>query len=476
MERRQVQQESVAQFILEHLFYVGSVNHKEITLIFDRSRNKQTIWKALRELELHKLVEVKKGRGREGRKVYLSNAGLTMLQNIDDYYLLYEYLKMAHWNVRDNKSEKESQIKTMMVGTDILCYPRYKPDLLTAARIINTMIVPEDNDITPGYWYSESIQEFSEKFGIGIYYSPAEVRAALKKDIGAEQIYRSRFNGIILTPDRLYILYHVNEGLIKINKPSEMTLIQSLQTLFADYTPYTIQGFPSCITFGSVSVDIGIPTLVTGFKGGMIKNPESLNNINAQEAMNFLKANVKLYSEIFYVPVSETGIEILDNIISTTKEERIEEIKNWFTSSTDYICQDNTYSGICISKNCIVEYLTYAELKKILEIRKGPVPVRIVTIPTLAPGIAQAVGPKAIDFVDLDGNEIITNKYDIYGFRIGQKIEESDASKEIKEAITKAVYCRIPLQLHYLLTKDAETENISIQKKIIQIVDDYYSR
>ena len=474
MERRQqVRQDSVAQYILEHLFHTGSVFHKEIVLIFDRNRHKQTIWKAIRDLEEIKFIEVKKSNSKDGRKISLTAKGFSALQNLDDYYSLYEYLKIPRWSIKDTKGEKESQIKTMIVGTDILCYPRYKPDLFTAAQIINDRVIQEGIKVVAGYWISEEISEFAERFGKGIYYSPAEVRNALKVDIGAEQTYTSRFNGIIITPDKIYILYHVQDGLIKINKPSESTLIDALQTLFYNYPQYLN---PSCITFGTSPFDIAIPTLVTGFKGGVIVNKESLHNLNAQEAMNFLKANSKLFGEIFYIPVNEIGIELLDNIISTTTEERRREIDEWFESMGSYLCQKDTHTGIFIEKQCAVEHIAYTELKKILEIRKSQNSVRIVTNPIFAEGIAQAVGPNAIDFVDFEGKEIITNKYDIYGFKLGHTIVESQEIKEIKEAITQAVFCRIPLQLYYLLETDADKDNISVQKKIIKIIDEYYSQ
>ena len=477
--RRQVQQDSAAQYMLEHLFNTGSVYHKELMLIFGNSRNKQAAWRVLNELETNGLVVIKKGTNKDIRKIHLSNTGLSMLQNIDDYYKLYEHLKVSHWNIKDEKAEKEAQIKTMMVATDILCYPRHKPDLTTTAKIINTKNVPDDSEIVSGYWYSESIQNFGLKFGQGIFYSPAEVRDALRPDIGAEQIYRSRFNGIVVTPDKLYILYHVQDGLMKIDKPSERVLIESLQTLFVNYTPYTKHGKPSSIVFGTAPVKLAIPTLVMGFKDGIIKNPKSLRNIEAQESLNFLKANVNLFGEMFYIPISEAGIPLLEDIVATTKEERKTEALKWFNTTTGYTVQDfDIPIAFAEDKECIVEFVTYIELKKILDIRKKANPCRIVTLPVLAEGISQAVGPNAIDFVDKKNREIATGKYTIYGYKDGEeeknKEEEKDDSGE-KEEVSKSVHFRIPVKMYELLDKDAEKENISVQQKIKMIIEKYYS-
>ena len=102
--RRQVQQDSAAQYMLEHLFNTGSVYHKELMLIFGNSRNKQAAWRVLNELETNGLVVIKKGTNKDIRKIHLSNTGLSMLQNIDDYYKLYEHLKVSHWNIKDEKA------------------------------------------------------------------------------------------------------------------------------------------------------------------------------------------------------------------------------------------------------------------------------------------------------------------------------------------------------------------------------------
>lgn len=464
---------SLAFYILEHLFHVGSMKRLDVSFLYSSMRTADVVRRKLRHLEDSGFIDVTNEDVIDARRISLTSKGEKALYESSEYYNTYKQYKVRAKNPFPEKENKEIEVLTLMAASSIRCYPKEKPQLLDLIKILTTMAV-DPKKKSGRYWYPKDLEEFADRFGDGIYYSPKELRYALKKEIGAEQTYRSRFNGILVLPDRIYVIYHIGDGLIKFITPSEVTLLDSIMSLFGEYPIYRSPNTPSAIAIGNVSMEIGISQLVTGFKKGKIENKDSLENIAAQEAMGFFKANCPLFPEIFYIPYAREGIFYLKELITTTTESREQEAKEWFHRRKGYIYMEGLMeTGIYSEENCKVEYLLYPETKKILMLRNALYPARIITSNYLAVAISKSVGPKAYDFVDLMNIPMTVPRYDIYGYKIDDVVFER--TEEKKETTTINVNSRININLYKMIETDAKENLKSVSKTVRDILAKYYS-
>ena len=464
-----VKKGSATYYILEHLFFSNGLKRKDFQLLLGSVRSTRTIWDSINRLLREGLI---KQMDTKPRRIKLTNKGYNLLADKDKYYErnLEAITEIHHQGSSySQKMEKERDVLTFVAGMDVWCYPKDKPSLAHTIRLLSQDNAEPSVNTKIEYWIPPTIADFTYRLSGGIFYSPREVREVLKKDIGSELIFRSRFNGIMLTSNRLYILYYVNKGLIKWVQTAELALLQTFETLFAAIPQY-VSVPPACIAVGSASMRTGIATLVSGFKNGEIAHRPSRDNYERQYYLNFFTARSNLFSEIYYLPLDQSGLFYGDRILSGSKTTRQDEAHKWLAAHDEYLLMtDHMYMAIN-SEQQPVEYLSVPELKDILSLRESEWPVCIITDLILAEGIAKAIGPKASGFKAIDNNRSLSvTEYDRYGYAITRN-EQPKADKSNSAA--KRIYLKISEEIYEQAKKKSREKNMSTSQYIASLLEE----
>lgn len=524
-----IENDELAQFLLEYLYNVTAASRTDIRVIVGYMRTGAQVTNALDRLRFNLLVEERVIRD---RKVWgITAKGREYLEKKDEYYGTHKefFIPLKSNSIAKTVRYRESMsacigARDPETGDCAIVFRKKKPSFASLlCAIAGEAEKPED--YMKGYVKGFTGKDIPGLLEAGVYYSCAEIRDYLdnhenvflrtygiEATSGSDTIYNSRFTGIYLNSDNVYVFYRSEGPMPRFKQTAEEQLMTHLwYWLFYDGYPYApslsfkdrkVQNRPIAIMI-SRTYSLIAP-MITEYSRGRIKDVEGFERDEKKKYMggskmsftqrahaNLFNSNVNLFKEIYCIPYSRAGIEDLSHILRHSWTDICEEAYEYFDRDepvrrSEYMYgPESPINGYNCVKDIPAAYLPYPELKHCRRgirdamLASNKFKVEIHTRPKYADELAQSFGPAVHSIIDVDtGKEIEFERYDKYGVKLIPDTRRSDAAKKRWDELEKPdpayhVAVTFPGICEKELKTMAKKNNTSMSHMIASIIANY---
>lgn len=402
--------------ILQYLYTVDSVPRKQIKIaIQDVAYN--TVARATRELLDKGYAEVYKDQ-KKATRIKITRAGISYLtknkklpQNQNKEIVGVRRLVTSN----QNRKERIERVQKTV-------------DLCKAAELT----VSGETNLTFDCFSSnpqsdEVIEAFSTVYvESALFFRADEVTRAIKKaEMYGEEITQtqSRFTGIVINKNGIWVLYHTLNRLMQYTKSIENTMVTALMTYIKK--SWIVQQYPDFFKYlkqKPVAIVIGdtpsmLPKIFTGRKWGE-KETDSQQKQHAATRLACYENMIQTFRNVEFVPNNEVGRNYLHRIVCMTQAEILIMCQEW-AKRFDYSCTviNNLYQ-ISRQKQDSAIILPTISLNMVVRIRNLSAPVKIVIERGMAESVSRVLGTSMGNAMDYELTNIKTHRYNLDGVRI----------------------------------------------------------
>lgn len=309
---------------------------------------------------------------------------------------------------------------TFLMAAGVLTLQREKPrlDYLASHMLKHGPIQPESD---PWAGHRPAIADESDLVSLlrqGVYYSAAEVKAYGRllgattnaSTDGQELMARSRFVGVVLKDDEMYVLHNTRNNLMMWYELSEKRTEEVLRRMFCKFPGYAHHdthnedGRLPAIVFGETMASL--PALVTGHKFGIDK---SVKHNQYPRTYRQINSSTDVYRNMYFVPTEKIGREILVDTLDGNWWKQHERTKKIIKDldSRFFLREDlmNVYARH--NDGYFFLYLNVLDLKFIAQVRNDGnlEDVYVAVHPECVNGVSKSLGIKMIGAMDVNPNE-----------------------------------------------------------------------
>lgn len=479
-------QGSLAELLALHLMRVGMAYKADLTQIGKSRVSDVQTSRAISKLQGDGLIDVIAVKGR------MPTAENVCVLTKRGRVALLDHLESEYWHMHSQDAERQfrttnettliaklddARIAAAMMLADVKAFPDEKPSLyhLFASLSLLPLDYHKMYDNKETYNDTTTKEELEKILENGIYYTMKEYREFMEElsPGSTDTFIGTKARGIFISKTSCLVIYtgsHRNNRLLRISKPSEIHLRDSLRELcgitnvlrpLPGFAKENAVGYKESVS-GSVNAFVLtdgnalIYSMATGNPSGKVKDTDMMEKDDARKqyyadnggdiTMTWLKANGEIYSRIFAAPFSENGITSLAYLCHTTPE-------SWQKQSRDMLRDDmrfvptNEDPLYCYSDNGKpVIYMPVYEVNELYRIYQLDYKVSIITYPDMYDGIAHSVR-KDVTYYDADTLERASPDevmiYDSHGNIAGKKKLEFAMQDRELQLDTKA-YTELP--------------------------------
>lgn len=293
--------------------------------------------------------------------------------------------------------------RQVMVGETInLChaagfgaFPSEKPHLSAIIKMESEKEYPEFSIVNEERYLKIKKTDVELLLKKGIFYQSKEVKELLRLRELEDFTGYSRFVGIILTTEDVYIVYNTLDRLIRWYATAEARTIRCLFALFSDCERYqNLYLSPKqakIIVLGQG--DCMVPALVTGHKYGHVRS--NSGNGTVKHPLHQLHASMVEASHFFLIPTTKEGIIHLNNAVHLSEKSiiylnQIQVKKNsgklLYTPISPHVQLRMIENGIPAA------LMLWYDIKQLHWIRENIGKIHIITYPKFLPHISKSLG------------------------------------------------------------------------------------
>lgn len=427
--------------------------------------------------------------------VKISEEGLSFLRGDSFYFSRFLHKPFIPHYASDSKKalrKKLGRARAMITcaSAGIKVFPDEKPTFYELFLLMKEGDKEKESGGRITYYLEGNKEEILETIhGHGFYYSPSETREWIRKMMGdgvfgSEQTKQSRFSGVIVKDDQVYVLYVPVIGknrMMRWNRTYESSLKTALSSimkanLFTDtFRVQSIPGFP----LGDV-YSIVIPEgnamcyeMVMGYRHGKIKViREKAQAQSIRHVFERYDATDTVYPRCFITPVTKSGIGQLRYLLEHSPEKWLSDVDSFFHAhKIKGFLPSSSRSLTSLGfdpDDRPLSFLPLLEIKILDSLSKASVDlISIVTTRDLADTISHSIR-KDILFYNRDtGEKIDADMYDMRGIPFNAKREkEYERLRKRKGGKRKRAIRNIYLeeQIYELLKKRAREKGTTMTK------------
>lgn len=402
--------------ILQYLYTVDSVPRKQLKLA-NQDVAYNTVARAVRKLLDLGYVELTKA-PKKASRIRITKAGIA--------YLTKEEIIPGDAGESDAKQRIRSVVTTPHRKGRIERVQK-TIDLCKAAEItisgIDTAITfdcfspkPQEDDI---------VDEFSTVFvENALFFRADEITKAIKlSDTYGEEVTQtqSRFTGVIINKNGMWIVYHTLDALMRYTKSVEATLVAALVNYIKH--SWIVRQYPDFFKYLNmklVAVVIGdtpsmLPKLYTGRKWGEIESDSQSKQHAATRLISYDNL-LQTYRDVEFIPNSEIGRNYLHRVVCMTQTQTFIMCRDW-AKQHDMNCAaiNNLYQAESDFGPMVI--LPTIGLNMIARLRNIAAPTHVVVDRGMAESVSRVLGPSLRCIFTYDMQEVKVNHYNFEGVR-----------------------------------------------------------
>lgn len=477
---------SLAEALALHLMRVGMAYKADLTMIGKSRVSEVQTSRTISKLTSEGLIDVVAVKGRmpaaENVCVLTRRGRVELLDSLGSEY----------WHERSQDAEKQfrttnettliarlddARIMTAMTLAGVTVFPDEKPSLYHLYTSLYRLPLDyhKEYDNKKDYNDATGKEELEVILKRGIYYTLKEYRDFMEElSPGATDTFiGTKARGIFVSADTCFVVYtgsHRNNRLLRISKPSEVHLAESLRELcgitnvlrpLPGFARRTTGGYKEEISnsINAFVISDGnalIYSMATGNPSGKVKGTDKMEKDDARRqyfeenggdiGLSWLKANGDIYPRIFAAPFTQNGINSLDYLCHTTPESWQKTCDNMLKDDIRFVPE--TYDPLYrySDKGRPTIYMPVFEVNELYRIYKMEHPVSIITYPDMYDCIAHSVR-KDIRYYDADTLELADKDsvtiYDSHGNVAGRRKLEF-ALQDRERQLDPKVYTDLP--------------------------------
>lgn len=403
--------------ILQYLYTVDSVPRKQLKLA-NQDVAYNTVARAVRKLLDLGYVELTKA-PRKASRIRITKAGIA-------------YLTKAEILPKEEKNNDAKQRVRSVVTT-----PRKKGriervkktvDLCKAAEISISGI---DTGITFDCFSSKAqeddiVDEFSTVFvENALFFRADEITKAIKQsDTYGEEVTKtqSRFTGVIINKNGLWVVYHTLDGLMRYTKSVESTILAALISYLKH--SWMVRQYPDFFKYLNVkpvAIVIGdtpsmLPKIYTGRKWGELESDSQSKQHAATQLISYSNL-LQTYRDVEFIPNSEIGRNYLHRVVCMTQAQVFIMCREWAeTHGLNCAAINNLYQVEDGRRAMVI--LPSIGLNMIERLRNIAAPTSIVVERGMAESVSRVLGPSLRHAYNYDLEPVKVNHYNYSGVRV----------------------------------------------------------
>lgn len=296
---------------------------------------------------------------------------------------------------------KSTFSRQLMIGEAInIChaaglgaFPMEKPHLATLIEAESSRTYQEYSLASRLRYKNAAGIKMEDVLAKGVFYHSREVKELLQFHELEDFTGYSRFVGIILTAEDVYIVYNTLDRLIRWYETAEFRIIRCIYSLFADCRRYQHQTPDETKGIILAQGDSMVPALVTGHKYGHIRS--NSGNGTIKHPLKQIHASVIHGAHYYMVPTNKDGMTHLKNAIHLTKRTMTALYQAQAKKSGGKLLYlpKNEYVPLMRSEDGLpTAFMPWYDIKQLHWIRENISRIHLITYPSFLPHLSKSLG------------------------------------------------------------------------------------